>query len=211
VSDPEEIHSYWFPPDYDADAQTLRRHTMRWFRGGPEVDEEIAQKFAPVLEKARRGELDSWAHTPRGRLALIIILDQFSRSVYRGTPIAYAQDLAAQRLALEGIEAGMDRALTDAERLFFMLPFGHSEDLALQERSARYREEEVADAAEHLRWWQEHNLHQAKGHRDIVARFGRYPHRNEVLGRSSTPEELEYLRDEVPVHKRELPETASGA
>jgi uncharacterized protein (DUF924 family) len=211
VSDPEEILSYWFPPGYDADAETLRQQTMRWFRGGPEVDEEITGRFAPVLERARRGELDSWADAPRGRLALIIVLDQFSRSVYRGTPIAYAQDPAAQRLALEGIEAGMDRGLTDAERLFFMLPLGHSEDLALHERSVRYREEEVADAPPHLRWWHEHNLYQAKGHRDVIARFGRHPHRNEVLGHSSTPEELEYLRDEVPVHKRELPETASGA
>ena len=92
-----------------------------------------------------------------------------------------------------------------------MLPLGHSEDLALHERGVRYSEEEVADAPPRLRWFHETNLYQARGHRDVIARFGHHPHRNEVLGRSSTPEEPEYLRDEVPVHKRELPETASGA
>ncbi|HEX2242375.1 MAG TPA: DUF924 family protein, partial [Gammaproteobacteria bacterium] len=125
-----------------------------------------------------------------------------SRSVYRNTPAAYAQDSTAQRLALDGINAAMDRNLTAAERLFFMLPLGHSENLTLQERSARYWEEAIADAPPHLRWWYEHNLRQAKGHRDVIKRFGRHPHLNDVLGRSSTPEELEYLRDEVPVHKR---------
>ncbi len=100
--------------------------------------------------------------------------------------MAYAQDPTAQRLALEGIDAGMDRDLTDAERLFFMLPPGHSEDLALQERGVLYRKEEVADAPPHLRWFHEANLYQARGHRDVIARFGRHPHRNEVLGRSST-------------------------
>jgi uncharacterized protein (DUF924 family) len=211
VSDPEEILSYWFRRGYDADVETLRNQTMWWFSGKREVDEEIAERFAPVLEKAIRGELNSWADMPRRRLALIIVLDQFSRSVYRGTLVAYAQDSRAQRLALDGIDAAMDRDLTAAERLFFMLPLGHSENLILQERSVRYCQEEVANAPLHLRWWYEHNLYQAKGHREVIARFGRHPHRNEVLGRSSTPEELEYLRDEVPVHKRELPETPSGA
>lgn len=210
MSDPEEILSYWFPPGYDADVETLRQQNMHWFRGGPEVDEEITERFAPELEQARRGALDSWAHTPRGRLALIIVLDQFSRSVYRGTPMAYAQDPAAQRLALEGLEAGMDRDLMDAERLFFALPLGHSEDLALQERSVSLFEEEVANAPPHLRVWHEVNLYQAAGHRDVVRRFGRHPHRNEVLGRASTPEELEYLRAEVPIHIRDPFQSLKG-
>jgi len=81
MSGPEEILSYWFPPGYNAEAETLRQQIMRWFRGGPEVDEEIAERFAPVLEKARRGELNSWADTLRGRLALNIVVNQFSRSV----------------------------------------------------------------------------------------------------------------------------------
>lgn len=211
MNGPEEILSYWFPPGYDADGEALSRRSMWWFRGGPEVDEEITRRFAPVLERARRGELDFWADTPRGRLALIIVLDQFSRSVYRDTPLAYAQDPTARRLAFEGFEAGMLRDLADAERLFFMIPLGHSENAAMHDLSVRLREEEVANAPQHLRSWHEVVLYQIEGHRDVIARFGRHPHRNEILGRPSTPEELEYLREEVPVHRRELPGEVSNA
>lgn len=205
MSSPEEILSYWFPLGYDADADALREQSGRWFRGSPEIDREISDRFGYVLEQARRGELEAWAKTPQGRLALIIVLDQFSRSVYKGSPLSYAQDLKAQQLTLEGIEAGMDCILTDTEGLFFMLPLGHSEDLALQEQSVRYYMEKVAKSPAHLQWWHEVNLYQARGHRDVIARFGRHPHRNEVLGRRSTPEEQEYLRREVPIHRRQTP------
>ncbi|MGH3088044.1 MAG: DUF924 family protein, partial [Rubrobacteraceae bacterium] len=205
MNDPEEILSYWFPPGHDADGETLHRRSMWWFRGGPEVDEEIIERFTPIVERAHRGELDFWADTPRGRLALIIVLDQFSRSVYRDTPMAYAGDEKALRLALEGIEAGMLRELTDTERLFFTIPLGHSEDPALHDFAVRLREEEVANAPPHLRAWHEVVLYQATGHRDIIARFGRHPHRNEILGRPSTPEEIEYLENETPVHRRKVP------
>jgi uncharacterized protein (DUF924 family) len=203
---PEEILSYWFPPGInEADADTWGQRMGWWFAGGPEVDKEITQRFAAVLEQARRGELDWWADTPRGRLALIIVLDQFSRNIYRGSPLAYAQDPAALELALSGIEVGMDRDLTFTERIFFRLPLTHSEDLAIHERIVRGAEEAVAAddwPAQLPRAWQEFMLEQAKGARDVIARFGRYPHRNEVLGRTSTPEELEYLRTETPVHLR---------
>jgi uncharacterized protein (DUF924 family) len=109
TSDPEEVLSYWFPEGInDADLETLRREAKRWMAGGPEVDREITERFAEVLEQARRGELDHWAQTPRGRLALIIVLDQFSRNIYRGSPLSYSQDEKALELALEGIELGMD-------------------------------------------------------------------------------------------------------
>lgn len=205
MSSSEEVLSYWFPLGYNADTDTLREQSRRWFRGGAEMDSEITERFGHVLDQARRGELDAWAETARGRLALIIVLDQFSRSVYKGVPLAYAQDPKAQQLALEGIDAGMNYSLTDAERLFFMLPLGHSEDLALQKQSVRYYEEEVTKAPAHLRWWHEANLYQAGGHHDVIARFGRHPHRNELLGRPSTLEEQEYLRSEVPVHRRQTP------
>ncbi len=206
VPDEREVLSYWFPPGiHEADAGTYREQWLRWFAGGPEVEQEITDRFAEVLEQARRGELDSWADTSRGRLALIIVLDQFSRSVYKGTPLAYAQDPAALRLAREGIEAGMDRGLELAERLFFMLPLGHAEGPEHLERldlTVRLAEEQVQLAPPHLKPLYEHSLGQAKGHRYVVARFGRHPHRNEVLGRASTPEESEYLTNEVPVHMR---------
>src|SRR3712207_382489 len=122
-----------------------------WFAGGPEVDTEITERFGEVLEQARRGELNHWAETARGRLALIVVLDQFSRNVYRGSPLSYSQDEKAIRLALEGIDLGMDRELGAMERFFFWLPLGHSEDLALQDRSLRHAEEEAANAPAHLK------------------------------------------------------------
>jgi uncharacterized protein (DUF924 family) len=206
VSTPEKVLSYWFPEGInDADPETLRRQGQRWMAGGPEVDREITERFGDVLEQARRGELDHWAETPRGRLALIIMLDQFSRNVYRGSPLSYAQDEKALRLALEGIDLGMDRELTTPERFFFWLPLGHSEDLALHERSVSHAEEEAANAPSHLRAGAEFGVSQAKAARDVIGRFGRHPHRNEILGRDSTPEELEYLRTEIPPHLRRPP------
>jgi uncharacterized protein (DUF924 family) len=128
TSEAEEALSYWFPEDLaDADMETLRRHGKRWMAGGPEVDREITERFRELLERARGGELDHWADTPRGRLALIIVLDQFSRNIYRGSPLSYSQDEKALKLALEGIELGMDRELGAVERNFFWLPLGHSE------------------------------------------------------------------------------------
>jgi uncharacterized protein (DUF924 family) len=207
MSSPEEVLSYWFPEDdiSDAGRETFGRQMQWWFQGGPEVDREISERFGQVLEQARRGELDSWAQTSRGRLALIIVLDQFSRNVYRGSPLSYAQDEKVLELAVEGIDAGMDRELTPMERIFFWMPLGHSEDLALQERSVRHQEEEMANAPPHLRVEAEFGVSQAKGARDVIARFGRHPHRNEILGRTSTPEELEYLRTETPPHMRRPP------
>jgi hypothetical protein len=100
MSTPEEVLSYWFPEGInDADPQTRRRQAERWMAGGPEVDREITERFGETLEQARRGELDHWAETARGRLALIVVLDQFSRNVYRGSPLSYAQDEKALRLA----------------------------------------------------------------------------------------------------------------
>jgi uncharacterized protein (DUF924 family) len=199
----EEVLSYWFPEDINnADPETRRRQGERWMRGGPEVDREISERFGQVLEQARRGELDHWAETPRGRLALIVVLDQFSRNVYRGSPLSYAQDEKALELAVEGIDAGMDRELSPMERIFFWMPLGHSEDPSLQERSVRHKEEEAANAPPHLRAMAEFGISQARAARDVIARFGRHPHRNEILGRTSTPEELEYLRTETPPHMR---------
>jgi len=167
VPDEQEVLSYWFPSGiHDADADTYREQWLRWFAGGPEVEREITGRFGGVLERARRGELDSWAETPRGRLALIIVLDQFSRSVYKGTPLAYAQDPAALRLARAGIEAGMDRDMEVAERLFFTLPLGHAEGPDHQERldlAVRRAEEQVELAPAYLKPMYEFSSGRLKG------------------------------------------------
>lgn len=206
MSTPEEVLSYWFPEGFtEADPETRRRQTERWLAGGPEVDREITERFGETLEQARGGELDHWAETVRGRLALIVLLNQFSRNVYRGSPLSYAQDEKALRLAVEGIDLGMDRELTAPERFFFWLPLGLSEDLALQERSVSHAEEKAANVPSHRRAAAEFEVSQAKANRDVIARFGRHPHRNEMLGRDSTPEKLEYLRTETPPHMRRPP------
>src|ERR687898_1351669 len=164
VSSPEEVLSYWFPEEdiFDADQETFGRQMQWWFQGGPEVDRQITERFAQVLEQAHRGELDHWADTPRGRLALIVVLDQFSRTVYRGSPLSYSQDEKALELAVEGIEMGMDRELAPSERNFFWLPLGHSEDPALHERTVLHAEEEAAHAPPGLEPMYEFGISQAK-------------------------------------------------
>jgi uncharacterized protein (DUF924 family) len=176
-----------------------------WFRGG--ADSAIVQRFPPLLECAARGELDHWSHQPRPRLALIIVLDQFSRSVFRGTARAFAQDQKALALALAGLEIGHFTALESPwEKTFFFLPLGHSEQLLHLECAVRLAEQLAEEAPPELRRILEHSVSQARGHRDVVARFGRHPHRNAVLGRQSTPEEVDYLASGQLVHTRALPQ-----
>lgn len=175
-----------------------------WFGGG--ADSVIAERFSLLLEKATGGDLDHWSHAPRSRLALIVVLDQFSRSVHRGTAQAFAQDQKALALALEGIEIGHYAALeTPWEKTFFFLPLGHSEELAHVQAAVELAEQLAAEAPPELRRMLEHSASQARGHRDVIARFGRHPHRNALLGRQSTPEELDYLASGQLVHTRPLP------
>ena len=145
--------------------------------------------------------------TGHDRLALIIVLDQFSRSFYRDTARAFAQDSKALALALEGLEIGHYAALqTPWEKTFFLLPLGHSEELSHLNRAVALAAQLAENAPPELRRILEHSASQARGHRDVIARFGRHPHRNAVLGRQSTSEELDYLANGKPVHTRSLPQ-----
>ena len=201
----EEVLRFWFSSRPSGDHAAMVRQMEWWFRGG--ADAEIVERFPPLLDQAKRGELDSWSQRPRSRLALIIVLDQFSRTIHRGTARAYAQDPKALALALQGIEIGHYAALeTPWEKTFFFLPLGHSEELTQVEAAVRLAEELVGQAPAELRRMLEHSAAQARGHRDVIARFGRHPHRNEVLGRQSTLEELEYLAAGQLVHTRPLPD-----
>jgi uncharacterized protein (DUF924 family) len=200
----EDVLRFWFPEHLPDDHATMVSQFGWWFRGG--ADSAITERFQLLLEQASRGERDHWSHTPRSRLALIIVLDQFSRSVYRGTARAYAQDRKALALALEGIEISHYAALeTPWEKAFFFLPLGHSEELAHLEAAVGLAEELVEQGPADLRRVLEHSAAQARGHRDVIARFGRHPHRNAVLGRQSTPEELVYLARGQLIHARPLP------
>jgi uncharacterized protein (DUF924 family) len=153
-----------------------------WFAKDDEFDRRFRERFLGLHDTAARGELDGWSATPQGSLALVILLDQFPRNSFRGTPRMYATDAAARRVADLGLAAGHDRLVEPALQRFFYLPFGHSENLADQER-----------AVELCGRLGGKDLAQAQHHRDIVRRFGRFPHRNVILGRASTHDEQEYL------------------
>jgi uncharacterized protein (DUF924 family) len=200
----EDVLGFWFPTPLGGDRDAVARRIEWWFRGG--ADPEIVARFSPLLARATAGDLDGWAATARGRLALILVLDQFPRSIHRGTAQAFALGPKAVALALEGIACGhYDALATPWEKTFFFLPLGHSEDLAMVERAVAHADALVADGPADVRWWLDFSANQARGTRDVIARFGRHPHRNEALGRRSTPEELEFLASGQLVHTRPLP------
>ena len=204
TSDIEEVLGFWFPPHLRDDHGVMARQFEWWFRAG--ADAEIGERFAELPERAVRGELDDWGAAPRSRLALIIVLDQFSRSLFRGTPRAFAQDPKARALALEGIELGHYATLVSPwEKTFFSMPLGHSEESRHLEMAVALAEELARHAPPELRGVLEHSASQARGHQDVVARFGRQPHRNAILGRQSSPDEIEYLAKGELVHLRSVP------
>ena len=157
----------------------------RWFAKSDEFDARIRARYMPLVERAAAGELDDWAHEREGALALLLLLDQFPRNLYRGSARAFAADAHARRIADAAIEAGFDMAYDKPLRAFFYLPFMHSEALADQERCVKLTAERARESTRDY----------AVIHRDIIARFGRFPHRNAVLGRASTPEEIAFLAD----------------
>ena len=193
----EEVLDFWFA-DAPVDPDALARRNRVWFQGGEPFDRECTERFADTLKAAARGELDAWKNTPRGRLALIILLDQFSRNVYRGTADAFKQDDQALALCKEGLDLGHDRQLAPCERTFFYMPLEHAEDRDVQRLSVHLFERLAEEAPQK---WQAQllaNAGYARDHRKIVEEFGRFPHRNAVLGRASTPAEEAYLAGDAP-------------
>ena len=153
-----------------------------WFAKDEKFDARFRERFLATHEAAARGELEHWIATPEGALSLVILLDQFPRNAFRGTPRMYDTDALARKAAAKALAAGYDQRLPVELRKFFVLPFAHSEELADQERAVAL--------ARHIG---PEDLAHAEHHRDIVRRFGRFPHRNAILGRESTPEERQYL------------------
>jgi len=188
----EDILQYWFGAQPD-DPGTIRQQMQLWFSVNAATDRDVREHFERDLKQASIGALTEWEESPRGRLAVIVLLDQFPRNIYRGTPEAFAYDAQALRLCLDGQACGHDRQLRPVERSVFYLPMEHSEDLAIQERSVHYMEELVDAVPSTVRETFVDCLDFAVRHRDIIARFGRFPHRNEILGRVSTPEEIAFL------------------
>jgi len=193
-----ELRRFWFGGQ-PLTAARLDERMRFWFRGEePEetrrrLDEELRARFEPLVTEAAEGGLASWAGSPRRRLALILLLDQLPRNLYRGTPRAFATDGDALALALSGIQSGADAALGPAERLFFYMPLQHAESAEAQEESIAAYRRLLAEVPEPLRPAFATTLRFAEEHREIIGRFERFPHRNRILGRPSTPEEQAYL------------------
>ena len=174
-----EILAFWFGP---------LPHATRdvWFRKNPAFDTEIADRFGSAVEAALRDELREWIATPHGTLARVLLLDQFTRNIFRDTPRAFAGDAQALEMASAAVDGGLDRLLDRNERWFLYMPFEHAENLAAQERSLTLFRTLTGDDPGELKW--------AEKHAAIIRRFGRFPHRNKILGRESTAEELTFLQ-----------------
>jgi len=192
IAQSQEILNYWFGPLDGYDSYPKGRSSL-WFMKSEKTDREIVDRFLRDLNQAAVGAYDSWKESPRGRLALVVLMDQMSRNIYRGTPRAFATDPQALKLSLEAIEAKEDQELFLIERAFLYMPLEHSEDPEVQKLSVKKFSELAEDAPDHVKSVYESFLDYAKQHRRIIDRFGRYPHRNEILGRQSTPEEIEFL------------------
>lgn len=190
----ESILAFWFGDEPD-DATVAAKRAPLWWSGDPGTDAEIRCRFEPLVEAAGAGELEGWRSSIRGRLALVLLTDQFPRSIYRGTPAAFAFDAIARSLCLESLTDGSDRELRPIERVFLYLPFEHSESLADQDRAVELFRTLAAEVAPGIRPAFEEYLDYALRHRAIVERFGRFPHRNAILARQSTAAEIAFLEE----------------
>ena len=187
------VLSYWFgDPDPAAD---LQPRMQQWFGGGPEVDDEIRGRFGDLVRRARSGQLDGWRTSTAGTLALVILLDQFSRNVHRGDGASWACDPACQRIALTALALGVDAEVGVMQRSFLYLPLEHAEDRLLQQVSVRCFSRLVVGAPAHHRATVEMWLDYALKHKSVVDRFGRFPHRNAPIGRQSTDEERAFVEE----------------
>jgi uncharacterized protein (DUF924 family) len=180
---PRDVLDFWFSPDAEPS----------WFARDDVFDARIRERFGATLEAAARRELDSWAGTPEGWLALLIVLDQFSRNIHRGDARGWAADARAQAMALAGIERGDDQRLAPSQRQFAYMPLEHAENLRLQQHCVALFEQLVASSPPGERERYEGFLDYARRHHDVIDRFGRFPHRNAALGRTSTRAEQDYL------------------
>jgi uncharacterized protein (DUF924 family) len=182
---PETILDFWFGTP---DAPEYGRERKEWFVKDPAFDERIRSLFLPHYRQAAAGELENWQEQPLSCLALIITLDQFPRNLFRGTSSAFASDRLALQYAEQAVERGFDRSLLPVQRWFIYLPFEHSEDIEVQRKSLQLWETLRDDPGS------AGPIDYARRHYEVIARFGRFPHRNAILGRKSTPDEEEFLR-----------------
>jgi uncharacterized protein (DUF924 family) len=190
----DDILDFWFG-DLDDQGRASPNQRKLWWQKSDEFDRTIRDQFLDDYEAIVAGQVERWRSTPRGTLATIIVLDQFSRNMFRDTPRMYAADPLAREVCCEGLEAGFDEELAFDERVFFYMPLEHSEEMADHARCREAFSRLRATAPESLAADADYYLDYAQQHRVIIERFGRYPHRNVILGRASTDEELEFLKE----------------
>ncbi len=193
----DEILSFWFKEQALSAPQIDRRMDI-WFGEDAVFDLDVEKEFADDVNRASKGELDRWAAEPRGRLALIILLDQFRRNIYRNTAKAFSHDKIALKLCVEGAMEKADRSLTPIQRVFFYMPLQHAESPKVQAKSVALFNKLAESVSPTLRETFMTVAQFAELHKDIVDQFGRFPHRNKLLGRANTPEEDEYLAGDSP-------------
>jgi uncharacterized protein (DUF924 family) len=192
-ADAQALLDYWFGPDAD-DAAVAGKKAGLWWKSDPAVDDDLRTRFADLVDKGGHNELDEWVSTPRGLLALILLSDQLPRNIHRNTPRAFAFDPIARAHCRNGIARGSDTLLRPIERVFHYLPLDHSELLADQDDSVRLFSSLAHDAGAATKELFAGYLRFAERHREIIERFGRFPHRNRILGRESTAEEIAFLQ-----------------
>jgi len=207
TQDWQGVYDFWFPPGLDqAGPEKHRAQILWWFGGGAN---DAVRPFTPLIAAALAGRLDPWCAISQGRLALILVLDQFPRCVFAGTPAAYAGDPQALALAEAGLRNGHFEALAKPwEKTFAFMPLAHTEGPDHRERLQRVVDlaaQIARDVPPPLQSLYGHSVSQAQGHLDVIGRFGRFPHRNPVLGRSSTDEEQAYISQGDFVHNRRPP------
>jgi len=194
VETPQSIHEFWFGTDPDDQTVATGKSSL-WWSKNTEVDAEIARRFADLIDLAAAGGLSDWEATPRGLLALILLTDQFPRNAYRQKARAFVYDAHARRWCHLAIRRGIQAQLRPVERVFLLLPLEHAETLQDQERCVTEMRAMAADAPANFAATAAGYVDYAIRHRDIIARFGRFPHRNAILGRLSTPEEIAFLQE----------------
>lgn len=199
MSDPDikRVLDFWFSSG-SMDQPTIDSRMERWFNSDTAFDAIVRHEFGPLVDRAGKGELDGWIATPEGRLALIIVLDQFRRHIYRGTPRAFSRDPQALKLCVEGAMKGDYKRLPAIQQAFYFMPLQHAESLKIQERSVKIYEGLVSGVSETLKATLATFAQFAELHHDIIESFGRFPHRNRVLGRPNTEAEAEYLAAGAP-------------
>jgi uncharacterized protein (DUF924 family) len=190
----QAVLDLWFADGLQAGWPSSNQQAL-WFGGGAEQDQRIAAQFGELVEEARLGGLTEWEAEPLGRLALVILLDQFSRNVHRGSALAFAGDARAQKLVLQALALDIDASLPLVGRMFLYMPLMHAEDLAPQQECLRRFQQLHADAPPAVQSRLQGSVESAEQHLAIIQRFGRFPHRNAALGRASTEAETEFLKN----------------